>query len=195
MTPFTVLTGIAAVLPQANLDTDQILPKQFLKTVDRTGLGEALFYDMRYDENGEKYPDFILNRPEFDTSSILISGHNFGCGSSREHAPWALRDFGIRCVIAPSFADIFYHNCISNGLLPVRLDEGSTAALMALCSDRPTQLTVDLRSGTITSPDGFSRGFTIEDRYRERLLNGLDSIGLTLVSLPEIEAFEAARAT
>src|ERR1700760_2401754 len=154
MTPFSRLDGKAAPLNVANVDTDQIIPKQFLKTVEREGLGKGLFYDMRFDEAGEPNPDFVLNQPQYAGASVLIAGDNFGCGSSREHAPWALLDFGLRCVIAPSFADIFYNNCFNNGLLPITLPEDQVHALMAEAKGGNHIFSIDLESQTVIAPSG-----------------------------------------
>ncbi len=188
MKPFTTLTGTAAPLLRANIDTDLLIPKQFLKTIVRTGLGRHLFFELRYDDQGREKPDFILNRPDFREAVILLGGPNFGCGSSREHAPWALLDFGIRCVIAPSFADIFYNNCFSNGILPITLP---MAAVEDLATERP--LTVDLPAQTV-SGGGRSYRFELEPARKTTLLEGLDAIGVSLASLPAIEAYEAKRA-
>ena len=188
MKPFTTLTGTAAPLLRANIDTDLLIPKQFLKTIVRTGLGRHLFFELRYDDQGRERPDFILNRPNFRQAVILLGGPNFGCGSSREHAPWALLDFGIRCVIAPSFADIFYNNCFSNGILPITLP---MAAVEDLATERP--LTVDLPAQTV-SGGGRSYRFELEPARKTTLLEGLDAIGVSLASLPAIEAYEAKRA-
>ena len=188
MKPFTTLTGTAAPLLRANIDTDLLIPKQFLKTIVRTGLGRHLFFELRYDDQGQERPDFVLNRPEYRQTVILLGGPNFGCGSSREHAPWALLDFGILCVIAPSFADIFYNNCFSNGILPITLP---MAAVEDLATERP--LTVDLPAQTV-SGGGRSYRFELEPARKTTLLEGLDAIGVSLASLPAIEAYEAKRA-
>ena len=194
MTPFRKLTGIAAPLRMINVDTDRIIPKQFLKTIRRTGLGANLFNDMRFAPDGAEIPDFVLNRAPWRGAEILIAGENFGCGSSREHAPWALLDFGIRCVIAPSFGDIFYNNCFKNGVLPVTLPDAAVAALM----DRAEQgsnarFAVDLEACEVVPPDGAAIGFEIDPFRRHCLLEGLDDIGLTLEKAAAIDAFEAAR--
>ena len=190
MEKFTKLTGIAAPLPLTNIDTDMIIPKQFLKTIQRSGLGKALFYEMRYDENGNENPDFILNKEPWRKASILVALDNFGCGSSREHAPWALLDFGIRCVIAPSFADIFYNNCFKNGILPVTLPKTDVDALMAVAGSDNPEITVDLENQEIRAPNGVVIHFDIDPFRKHCLLEGLDDIGLTLQKLDRIEAFE-----
>ena len=191
MDKFTTLTGVAAPLPMINIDTDMIIPKQFLKTIKRTGLGSALFFEMRYDDEGAEIPDFVLNRPAYRESTILVTGENFGCGSSREHAPWALLDFGIRCVIAPSFADIFYNNCFKNGILPIAMPQEDVDKLM----DDATRganatLTVDLEAQEIRGPDGGVITFDIDPHLKHCLLNGLDDIGLTLQKADKIETYE-----
>ncbi len=193
MTPFAHLDSRAAPLPIANLDTDQIIPKQFLKTVDREGLGKGLFYDLRFDEQGVEKPDFVLNRPAYAGASLLIAGDNFGCGSSREHAPWALLDFGVRCVIAPSFADIFYNNCFQNGLLPVTLPEDQVRALMDEAKGGNHLFTVDLETQSVVAPSGARFSFEIDPGRKEKLLKGLDAVGETLQHVAEIDAFEARR--
>jgi len=194
MQKFTVLTGVAAPMPLANVDTDMIMPKQFLKTIKRTGLGKSAFFDMRYDESGAERPDFVLNKEPYRKASILITGANFGCGSSREHAPWGLADFGIRCVIAPSFADIFYNNCFKNGMLCVTLPQAEVDALMAQASKGNTagaSFAVDLKNQTITAPDGSVTRFDMDATRKHNLLEGLDDIGVTLKVADKIEAFEA----
>ena len=191
MTPFVTLEGIAAPLAIANLDTDQILPKQFLKTISRTGLGRGLFYDFRVAADGAIKPSFVLNRPPYDRAAVLIAGENFGCGSSREHAPWALTDFGIRCVIAPGFADIFFNNCFNNGLLPMVLSDDEVARLATEADATPGPFRIDLPGQTLTTPSGRTLHFEIEPRRKHKLLNGLDPIGETLAYLHEIETFEA----
>ncbi|PRY92839.1 3-isopropylmalate dehydratase small subunit [Hasllibacter halocynthiae] len=191
MTPFTTLAGIAAPLPLVNVDTDMIIPKQYLKTIERTGLGRGLFDEMRYREDGAENPDFVLNRPAYRKAEILVAGDNFGCGSSREHAPWALLDFGIRCVIAPSFADIFYNNCFKNGILPIALPQDQVDLLMDDAErGANATLTVDLEAQTIQGPDGGTIPFEIDPWRRHCLLNGLDDIGLTLEKADRIDAFE-----
>lgn len=194
MTPFTTLTSVAAPLPLANVDTDQIIPKQFLATVERTGLGKGLFYDLRFDLEGRENLDFVLNQPAYQGARVLIAGDNFGCGSSREHAPWALIDFGLRCVIAPSFADIFYNNCFNNGLLPIVLPEAAVARLSEEARGGNHVFTIDLPSQTVTSPSGAVFSFEIDPGRKEKLLRGLDDIGVTLTRTASIDAFEARRA-
>jgi len=191
MQPFTTLTGIAAPLPMVNVDTDMIIPKQFLKTIRRTGLACGLFHDMRFEPDGEPKHGFVLDRPPYDKATILIAGDNFGCGSSREHAPWALLDFGIRCVIAPSFADIFFNNCFKNGILPVALPREQVEVLMeqATLGGNAT-FTVDLAVQTVTGPDGSSVNFEVDPFRKDCLMRGLDDIGLTLEKAPKIDAFE-----
>jgi 3-isopropylmalate dehydratase/3-isopropylmalate/(R)-2-methylmalate dehydratase small subunit len=193
MTPFTRLDGRAAPLPIANLDTDQIIPKQFLKTVDREGLGKGLFYDLRFDEEGREKPDFVLNRSAYHGVNVLIAGDNFGCGSSREHAPWALLDFGVRCVIAPAFADIFYNNCFQNGLLPIALPEEQVKALMDEAKGGNHLFSVDLESQSVVSPSGARFTFEIDPGRKEKLLKGLDAVGETLQHAGDITAFEERR--
>ena len=192
MEKFTKLTGVAAPLPMANVDTDMIIPKQYLKTIKRTGLAEGLFYDMRFDEAGNPVDGFVLDRPAYRQAKILIAGINFGCGSSREHAPWALLDFGIRCIIAPSFADIFYNNCSKNGILPIALAEEQVETLMedARKGDDAV-LTVDLERQEITRPDGDAMRFDIDPFRKHCLVNGLDEIALTLQKSDKVDAFEA----
>ncbi|KWT66288.1 MULTISPECIES: 3-isopropylmalate dehydratase small subunit [Hyphomicrobium] len=191
MEKFTTLTGVAAPLPLRNIDTDMIIPKQFLKTIKRTGLGKSLFYEMRYDQEGKEIPDFVLNQPAYRKATILVTGENFGCGSSREHAPWSLLDFGIRCVIAADFADIFYNNCFQNGILPIKLPQSEVDKLMDDASrGANATLTVDLEAQEIHGPDGGVIKFEIDPFRKHCLLNGLDSIGLTLQKKSEIETFE-----
>ena len=191
MEKFTTLTGVAAPLPLRNIDTDMIIPKQFLKTIKRTGLGKSLFYEMRYDQEGKEIPDFVLNQPAYRKATILVTGENFGCGSSREHAPWSLLDFGIRCVIAADFADIFYNNCFQNGILPIKLPQSEVDKLMDDASrGANATLTVDLEAQEIHGPDGGVIKFEIDPFRKHCLLNGLDSIGLTLQKKLEIETFE-----
>jgi len=191
MQPFTVHTGVAAVLPRVNVDTDQIIPKQFLKRIERTGFGKHLFHDWRYLADGSSHPDFELNAPHAKGASILVAGPNFGCGSSREHAPWALADYGFRAVIAPSFADIFYNNCCQNGLLPVRLEDAAVRDLFARGeSGEPFELTVDLRSARVTGAGGFAATFEMDPYRRQMLLEGLDEIGQTLRQETRITAYE-----
>mgnify|MGYP000933767306 CR=1 FL=1 len=195
MTPFTTLTGIAAPMPLVNIDTDMIIPKQFLKTIKRTGLGVNLFDEMRYTQDGQEIPDFVLNQPPYRNAEIIVAGDNFGCGSSREHAPWALLDFGIRCVISTSFADIFYNNCFKNGILPVVLPEAAVAQLMDDARNGANaRITVDLGAQTVTGADGTSFGFDIDPFKKHCLMNGLDDIGLTMEKVDRIDAFEAEAA-
>jgi 3-isopropylmalate/(R)-2-methylmalate dehydratase small subunit len=192
MEPFTELTGIAALLDLPNVDTDQIIPKQFLKRIERTGFGQFLFYDWRFAEDGTPNPAFELNRGQYRGARILVTRSNFGCGSSREHAPWALLDYGFRSIIAPSFADIFYNNCFKNGMLPVRLSDVQVEEIFQRVRQMPGyQLKVDLDQRRVTSPDGLSFPFEVEDFRRYCLLNGLDDIGLTLQHEDKITAFEA----
>jgi 3-isopropylmalate/(R)-2-methylmalate dehydratase small subunit len=194
MDKFTVLTGVAAPLPMINVDTDMIIPKQFLKTIKRTGLGKNLFDEMRYTQDGKEVPDFVLNKAAYRSASILVSGANFGCGSSREHAPWAILDFGIRCVIAPSFADIFYNNCFKNGILPIKLPQEQVDKLMDDANRGANAVvTVDLNKQVITGPDGGSISFEIDPFRKHCLLNGLDDIGLTLQRDAHIASFEDKR--
>jgi 3-isopropylmalate/(R)-2-methylmalate dehydratase small subunit len=196
MTPFTTLTATAAPLDMANVDTDKIIPARFLKTIKRSGLGTSLFASLRYNDDGSETPDFVLNQDKYRGAKILIAGENFGCGSSREHAPWALLDFGITCIIAPSFADIFHGNCFKNGILPIVLPPDICAELMADAALGPNaRLTIDLASETITRPDGTTIGFTIDPFRKKCLLGGLDDIGLTLEHATAIDAFEANEAT
>ena len=191
MDRFRKLRGVAAPLPFINVDTDKIIPKQFLKTIERTGLSKGLFYELRYTETGERIEDFVLHQPPYDQAQILIAGENFGCGSSREHAPWALLDFGIRCVVGPSFADIFYNNCFKNGILPITLPQAQVDALMADAQDRENpELTIDLDKQVITRPNGATVSFEIDPFRRQCLLDGLDDIGLTLQKEGDIEAYE-----
>jgi len=195
MDKFNTLTGVAAPLPMINVDTDMIIPKQFLKTIKRSGLGKNLFDEMRFDDNGNEIPDFVLNKPAYRKAQILVSGDNFGCGSSREHAPWSLLDFGIRCVIAPSFADIFYNNCFKNGILPIRLPHEDVDKLMSDAErGANATVTIDLEKQEITGPDGGCIKFEVEAFRKHCLLNGLDDIGLTLQKGDAINAFEAKRA-
>ena len=194
MEKFTVLTGVAAPLPMINVDTDMIIPKQFLKTIKRTGLGKNLFDEMRYTPDGTEIPDFVLNKQAWRKATILVAGANFGCGSSREHAPWAILDFGIRCVIAPSFADIFYNNCFKNGILPIKLPQEQVDKLMddARRGANAT-VTVDLEKQDIRGPDGGVIHFDIDPHRKRCLLEGLDDIALTLQKNDRIESFETAR--
>jgi 3-isopropylmalate/(R)-2-methylmalate dehydratase small subunit len=192
MQPFTQLTGIAAPLPMINVDTDMIIPKQFLKTIKRSGLGKNLFDEMRYREDGSEIPDFVLNQPAYRKAEILVSLDNFGCGSSREHAPWALLDFGIRCVIAPSFADIFFNNCFKNGVVPIVLPKAEVEALLDDARNGANaRVTIDLTAQTITRPDGSVLSFEVDQAKKHLLLNGLDDIGLTLQKAQSIDTHEA----
>ncbi len=191
MDKFTTLTGVAAPLNIVNIDTDAIIPKQYLKTIARTGLGKGLFSEMRYNEDGSENPDFVLNKPAYRNAKILVAGDNFGCGSSREHAPWALLDFGITCVISTSFADIFYNNCFQNGVLPAKVSKEDLAKLMDDAGrGANATLTVDLEKQEITGPDGGVVKFDIEPFRKHCLLNGLDDIGLTMQKDKNIETFE-----
>jgi 3-isopropylmalate/(R)-2-methylmalate dehydratase small subunit len=195
MKKFTVHTGTAVPLLRENIDTDQIIPKQFLKRIERSGYGEFLFYDWRFTADGTPIADFVLNDPRFSHASILVAGANFGCGSSREHAPWSLMDYGFRVIIAPSFADIFYNNSLKNGLLPITLDAADVAFLGKEAADDPDfSLTVDLENRTVTDGADFTRTFTIDEFRRHCLLNGLDDIGLTLQHEAAITAYEAHHA-
>jgi 3-isopropylmalate/(R)-2-methylmalate dehydratase small subunit len=194
MQPFTKLSGVAAPLPMGNVDTDMLIPKQFLKTLVRTGLGKSLFFEQRYDQKGNEIPDFVLNKPAYRKAQILVAGPNFGCGSSREHAPWALLDFGIRCVIAPSFADIFYNNCFKNGILPIALPQSDVDKLMDDAERGANAIvSIDLEKQEIRGPDGGVIAFDIDPFRKQCLLNGWDDIGLTLRHEKDISAFEAKR--
>lgn len=195
MKKFTTLTAVAAPLPIENVDTDMIIPKQFLKTIKRTGLKDGLFYEMRYAVDGKRIDDFVLHRKPYDAAQILISGANFGCGSSREHAPWALLDFGIRAVIAPSYADIFFNNCFKNGILPVVLPKEQVDALMQRATDHPAaEVTVDLENQEIRAGNIGPFRFDIEPFRKHCLINGLDDIGLTLQKTDAIETYEKKQA-
>ena len=191
MQSFNKLTSVAAPMRVINVDTDMIIPKQYLKTIKRTGLGSALFSEMRFDDNGKENPDFVLNKPAYRKAEILIAGDNFGCGSSREHAPWALLDFGIRCVISTGFADIFYNNCFKNGILPIVV---TSAQLESLFEDADrganATLSVDLEAQTIQGPDGGTINFEIDPFRKHCLLNGLDDIGLTMQKKAKLASFE-----
>ncbi len=192
MEKFTKLSGVAAPLPLVNVDTDKIIPKQFLKTIKRTGLSKGLFYEMRFDEAGKSKPGFILDQPAYKNTQILVVGENFGCGSSREHAPWALLDAGIRCIIAPSFADIFYNNCFKNGILPIVLPKEQVDLLMDDAQRGANAVVaVDLEKQEITGPDGGTLTFEIDGFRKHCLLNGLDDIGLTQQKTDKIESYEA----
>jgi 3-isopropylmalate/(R)-2-methylmalate dehydratase small subunit len=191
MQKFTTLTGIAAVLPMINVDTDMIIPKQYLKTIKRTGLAKGLFAELRYDEAGASLPQFVLNKKPYSDAKILITGENFGCGSSREHAPWALLDFGIRCLIAPSFADIFYNNCFKNGILPITLPQAEIDKLIDDAGrGANATLSIDLAAQEIRGPDGGVIRFEIDPFRKRCLMEGLDDIGLTLEKEGAIEQFE-----
>jgi len=194
MNPFTKHTGVVVPMDRSDVDTDQLVPKQFLKRVERTGFGKFLFFDWRYKEDGSDQPDFELNRPEYKNASILLARRNFGCGSSREHAPWAIVDYGFKVVIASSFADIFYNNSLKNGILLIKFTEDQIEKLFqAEKANRPMQLAVDLATCTVTGPGGLSFMFELDPFRRECLLQGLDDIGLTLRLENEITAYEAAR--
>ncbi|PLR93685.1 3-isopropylmalate dehydratase small subunit [Bacillus sp. T33-2] len=193
MSGINVYQGKAAGLDRANVDTDQIIPKQFLKRIEKTGFGEFLFYDWRYISDGVLNPDFELNRPGNQGATILIANENFGCGSSREHAPWALLDYGFKVIIAPSFADIFYQNCLKNGILPVVLADEETGRLLELSRNNPVDLTVSLRDQVVEGPEGFRAKFDIHPYWKTMLMNGLDEIGLTLQLEDKISAYETAR--
>ncbi len=192
MEKFTTLTGIAAPLPMINVDTDMIIPKQYLKTIKRTGLGKGLFAELRYDEQNNPKPDFVLHKPPYDRAKILIAGDNFGCGSSREHAPWALLDFGFRCIIAPSFADIFYNNCFKNGILPIALPQSDIDKLLDdAARGANATITVDLEHQEIRGPDGGVIRFDIDPHLKRCLMEGLDDIALTLEKADHIARFES----
>ena len=194
MQKFDKLSGVAAPLNILNIDTDMIIPKQFLKTIKRSGLGVNLFSEMRYTDDGGENTDFVLNKPAYRNAEILVAGDNFGCGSSREHAPWALLDFGIRCVISTSFADIFYNNCFKNGILPIKVSADERDALLADAADTENpELTIDLASQTISRPNGVAISFEIDPFRKQCLLDGLDDIGLTMEKEASISAFEDGR--
>jgi 3-isopropylmalate/(R)-2-methylmalate dehydratase small subunit len=193
MKAFTHLSGTAAPLPLANVDTDMIIPKQFLKTVSREGLAKGLFFELKTRADGSPNPDFVLNQPAYQSAQILVTRENFGCGSSREHAPWALLDQGISCIIAPSFADIFYNNCFKNGVLPVVLPRETVDSLMSQAGGPNHRFTVDLASQTVTAPDGLTHRFEIDPGRKASLMKGLDEIGETLEHDNAISAFEARR--
>lgn len=195
MEPFVRETGLVAPLDRVNVDTDQIIPKQFLKRIERTGFGEFLFYDWRYLDGGEPNPEFELNKPEYQGATILLTRNNFGCGSSREHAPWALLDYGFRAILAPSFADIFFNNCFKNGILPIVLPEEVIDELFTRVQNTPGyRLTIDLEAQTIQDDQGFSVSFEVDPYRRDCLLKGLDDIGVTLQYADKIAAFEETRA-
>jgi 3-isopropylmalate/(R)-2-methylmalate dehydratase small subunit len=192
MDKFKKLTGVAAPMPLINIDTDMIIPKQFLKTIKRSGLGVNLFDEMRFDAEGNEKPDFVLNKPQYRKTEILVAGDNFGCGSSREHAPWAIKDFGIKCVIAPSFADIFFNNCFKNGILPIALPQEQVDILMRDAErGENARMTVDLEAQEITTSDGVVICFDVDAFKKHCLLEGLDDIGLTLEKKASIDAYEA----
>ena len=194
MQKFDKLSGIAAPMDIMNIDTDMIIPKQFLKTIKRSGLGANLFFEMRFDKDGAEIADFILNKSEYRQANIIVAGDNFGCGSSREHAPWALLDYGIRCVISTSFADIFYNNCFKNGILPIKVSADERDALMADARDSENpNLSIDLQAQTISRPNGPVISFEIDPFRKQCLLDGLDDIGLTLEKADKIESYEAGR--
>ena len=191
MEKFTTLTGVAAPMPMINIDTDKIIPKQFLKTIKRSGLGANLFHEMRFNEDGSENPEFVLNKPAYRNAQIIVAGDNFGCGSSREHAPWALLDFGIKCVIATDFADIFYNNCFKNGILPIKVSPEQLDKLMDDANrGANATLTVDLVAQEIKGPDGGVINFDIDPFRKHCLLNGLDDIGQTMQNEPDIRAYE-----
>ena len=194
MQKFDNLSGIAAPMDILNIDTDMIIPKQFLKTIKRSGLGANLFHEMRFDDEGNDRPEFVLNKPAYKDAKIIVAGDNFGCGSSREHAPWALLDYGVRCVISTSFADIFFNNCFKNGILPIKVTAEQRDALMADAADAENpELSVDLVTQTISRPNGATINFDVEPFRKQCLLDGLDDIGLTLEKGREIDSFEAGR--
>jgi 3-isopropylmalate/(R)-2-methylmalate dehydratase small subunit len=193
MQPFTKLTGLVAAMDRANVDTDQIIPKQFLKRIERTGFGQYLFFDWRFHDNGAPNPTFELNHPKLAGASILLARRNFGSGSSREHAPWALEDYGFRALIAPSYADIFYSNCFKNGMLPIVLPEADVDELFRRAANHDYHLTIDLAAQTITDSQGLKLSFEIDPFRKHCLLNGLDDIGLTLAHADKIATYEARR--
>lgn len=195
MDKFTTITGIAAPMPMINIDTDMIIPKQFLKTIKRSGLGVNLFDEMRYDDDGKELPDFVLNKPQYRDAEVLVAGDNFGCGSSREHAPWAIKDFGIRCVIAPGFADIFFNNCFKNGILPIALPQEAVDVLMKDAEKGANaRMTIDLEAQTVTTSDGESFAFEVDAFKKHCLLEGLDDIGLTMKKVTSIDTYESQTA-
>jgi 3-isopropylmalate/(R)-2-methylmalate dehydratase small subunit len=195
MEPFVQLNGLVASVDRVNVDTDAIIPKQFLKRIERSGFGQYLFFEWRWDEQGNVIPEFNLNKPRYQGASILLSRANFGCGSSREHAPWAILDYGFRCIIAPSFADIFYNNCFKNAILPIKLSEEQVEGLFQRTNAKEGyKLKVDLVNKVISDDDGLSISFDLDEHRRQFLLQGLDDIGLTLMHEPAISAFEAKRA-
>ena len=191
MEKFTTLTGVTAPLDMINIDTDMVIPKQYLTTIKRSGLGRGLFFEMRFDADGNENPDFVLNKPQYRDAKILVTGENFGCGSSREHAPWALLDFGITCVIAPSFADIFYNNCFKTGILPIKLPPEAVAKILDDAErGANATLTIDLEAQTIQGPDGGEIKFELDQFKKHCLLNGLDDIALTMEHAGKIDSFE-----
>jgi len=192
MQAFTQHSGLVASMDRANVDTDQIIPKQFLKRIERTGFGQFLFFDWRFHEDGSDNPEFELNKPEAAGATILLTRDNFGSGSSREHAVWAIADYGIRALLAPSFADIFYNNCFKNGTLPIKLDEAIINQLFEMTAAGPLNLTIDLEKGTVTDGADFSVSFSVEPSRRHNMLNGLDDIALTLEKESKISEYEAA---
>ena len=195
MDKFDKLTGVAAPMPLVNIDTDMIIPKQFLKTIQRSGRGATLVDEMRYDREGNEVPDFVLNQPAYREAEILVAGENFGCGSSREHAPWAIKDFGIRCVIAPSFADIFYNNCFKNGILPIALPQEAVDVLMKDAEKGSNaRMSVDLEAQTVTTSDGEVFTFELDSFKKHCLMEGLDDIGLTMAKEASIDSYEAQAA-
>lgn len=194
MNPFVIHTGVVAPLDRVNVDTDAIIPKQFLKRIERSGFGQFLFYEWRFTVDGAPIDTFILNTPAYKESTVLLARNNFGCGSSREHAPWALLDYGFRCVIAPSFADIFYNNCFKNGILPIKLSEEQVDELFNRAQNKPNyQLTIDLQEQVVRDSEGLSFPFEVDSYRRYCLLNGLDDIGITLQYEDKISAYEASR--
>ncbi|AOR99117.1 3-isopropylmalate dehydratase small subunit [Bacillus subtilis] len=195
MEPLKSHTGKAAVLNRINVDTDQIIPKQFLKRIERTGYGRFAFFDWRYDANGEPNPEFELNQPVYQGASILIAGENFGCGSSREHAPWALDDYGFKIIIAPSFADIFHQNCFKNGMLPIRMPYDNWKQLVGQYENKSLQMTVDLENQLIHDSEGNQISFEVDPHWKEMLINGYDEISLTLLLEDEIKHFESQRSS
>jgi 3-isopropylmalate/(R)-2-methylmalate dehydratase small subunit len=195
MEPFVQLNGLVAPVDRVNVDTDAIIPKQFLKRIERSGFGQYLFFEWRWDEQGNVIPEFNLNKPRYQGASVLLSRANFGCGSSREHAPWAILDYGFRCIIAPSFADIFYNNCFKNAILPIMLSEEQVEGLFQRTNAKEGyKLKVDLVNKVISDDDGLSISFDLDEHRRQFLLQGLDDIGLTLKHEPAISAYEAKRA-
>jgi len=193
MEPINIVNSVITPLDRKNVDTDQIISKEFLKRIERTGFGQFLFYHWRFDTQGNEIPDFVLNKPEFKNSKILVAQDNFGCGSSREHAPWAILDYGFNVVIAPSFADIFHNNCFKNGILPIKLTEAECDEILAKGLDKPYTMEVNLEAQTVTGEDGNVYKFNIDSYYKETLLNGWDEIALTIKYEEQIAAYEAKR--